>query len=191
MSSITDAKKALRREMKARKAGVSRGEMERQARDVFSQLTKHPFFERAKTLLVYWSLPDELPTEEFINTWYSSHGKRFLLPVVRGEELELYEYLGPSCLQPQPPFGILEPQGTARVSAGEVDLVIVPGVAFSGSTRQRLGRGRGYYDRLLPQMPNAIKVGVCLREQVVASVPCEPHDLAMDYLFYSSSDPSK
>lgn len=188
---IREDKKALRQEIKRRKAGLTQAEMERQARDVFSQLTSQTIFREAATLLAYWALPDELPTEGFINSWYAAPGKRFLLPVVKGNDLELYEYTGPACLHPQPPFGILEPQGTQRVAAGEVDLVIVPGVAFSSTERQRLGRGRGYYDRLLPQMPQAIKVGVCLREQLVAHVPCEAHDLPMEYLFYSHGDPSK
>ena len=165
---IREDKKALRQEIKRRKAGLTQAEMERQARDVFSQLTSQTIFREAATLLAYWALPDELPTEGFINSWYAAPGKRFLLPVVKGNDLELYEYTGPACLHPQPPFGILEPQGT-----------------------QRVGRGRGYYDRLLPQMPQAIKVGVCLREQLVAHVPCEAHDLPKEYLFYSHGDPSK
>ena len=60
-----------------------------------------------------------------------------------------------------------------------IDLVIVPGIAFTPAG-QRLGRGRGYYDRLLPRLRNAYKMGVCWPCQMVTAIPTEPHDMPMD-----------
>lgn len=173
---IVEEKKALRKVIKERKRNLSQEDKERQAKEVYNTLEVLPEFLNARTVLAYWALPDELPTEHFVNEWYLK--KRILLPVVVGEDLELHEYSGPSCLQPQPPFGILEPRGTQLVAPNEVDCVIVPGVAFDDAGH-RLGRGRGYYDRLFPKMPDALRIGVCLGEQMVENVPCEVHDCTM------------
>ena len=61
-----------------------------------------------------------------------------------------------------------------------VDVVVVPGVAFTRDGH-RLGQGGGWYDRFLPQLrPACTTIGVCFREQVVDAVPVEPHDVAID-----------
>jgi 5-formyltetrahydrofolate cyclo-ligase len=76
--------------------------------------------------------------------------------------------------------GILEPAETAETASIEdVEMVLVPGVAYDGSCR-RLGMGGGFYDRLLPNLPaGSITVGLAFDEQVVSEIPCEPHDVAL------------
>ena len=77
-------------------------------------------------------------------------------------------------------FGILEPQGERPCPAGESDLVVCPGVAFTADGR-RLGRGRGYYDRYLGDPAfRGFRVGVCYAHQLVDDLPVEPHDVRMD-----------
>lgn len=184
-----EQKKALRALIKARKKNLTPQEKERQAKVVAEQIWEPVTYGLVEssdydTTLCYWALPDELPTHDIINQLLA-YKKRVVLPVVTGDELELFEYTGESCLQPQPPFGILEPRGTARVDPAEIGIAIIPGVAFDEDWR-RLGRGRGYYDRLFPQMPQAYKIGVCFAEQIVDCVPCEPHDVTMDWLCYEN-----
>jgi 5-formyltetrahydrofolate cyclo-ligase len=78
-------------------------------------------------------------------------------------------------------FGIAEPNGDcAALTLNQLDLILVPGVGFSPNGA-RLGRGGGYYDRLLAQVRN-IKCGVAFDCQVVVEVPQEAHDIRMDYL---------
>ena len=60
-------------------------------------------------------------------------------------------------------------------------MIIVPGVAFD-PTGNRMGRGRGFYDRLLKSTPNAIKVGVAYDFQMLDTLPVEPHDVKMDLI---------
>ncbi len=76
-------------------------------------------------------------------------------------------------------FGIEEPTGAEFTDLDKVDLIIVPGVAFDRQ-RNRMGRGRGFYDRLLKSTPNAYKVGVGFNFQLVDNVPVEPFDVPMD-----------
>ena len=77
------------------------------------------------------------------------------------------------------PHGIRQPSVSApEIAATDVALAIVPGVAFDAAG-VRVGYGGGYYDRLLAAMPDALRVGVAFDEQLVGSIPHEPHDCHM------------
>ena len=77
-------------------------------------------------------------------------------------------------------YNILEPSiNCPQVDINQLDLVIVPGVAFD-HIGGRLGRGGGYYDRFLKKL-NAKFCGVCFREQVVHKTPQDSHDIKMDF----------
>lgn len=143
-----------------------------------SALEAHPAFRAANTILLYHSLPDEVCTHAFVKYWCQY--KRVLLPVVTGDDLELRLYTPESSLAVGA-FGIEEPQGPVFSNYSEIDLAVVPGVAFDPKGN-RLGRGRGYYDRLLPQLVHACKIGICFPFQLVDEVPAEPFDIAMDHV---------
>ena len=100
---------------------------------------------------------------------------------VSGEEmiLEVRE-LAPERLAPGR-WGIWEPTDEAPLLSdySRLDLVVVPGVAFS-SDGKRLGRGKSFYDRFLPLVPRAAFVGVCYPCQVVEQIPADPWDIGMD-----------
>lgn len=148
----------------------------RQSVETMAALEAHPAFGAAKTILLYHSLKDEVNTHEFIKKW--SHDKRILLPVVVGDDLELRLYTGPEDLK-LGAYGIDEPTGTLFTDYAAIDLIAVPGVAFDRKGN-RLGRGKGYYDRLLPRIPSAYKIGICFPYQLVEEVPAEPFDIRMD-----------
>lgn len=130
----------------------------------------------AHTVLLYHSLPDEVDTHDFIRRWAGQ--KRILLPVVKGEDLELRPYTGDNCLA-EGAFHIDEPTGPAFTDYVAIDLAIIPGVAFDRQGN-RLGRGKGYYDRLLPRLENTYKIGLCFPCQLVDRIPAEAHDVKMD-----------
>ena len=127
-------------------------------------------------MLLYHSLPDEVDTHAFIRRW--SAQKRILLPVVKGYDLELRLYTGDDRLT-EGAFHIDEPTGTAFTDYAAIDLAVIPGVAFD-RRGNRLGRGKGYYDRLLPRIPTAYKLGLCFPFQVLNQIPAEAHDIPMD-----------
>ena len=78
-------------------------------------------------------------------------------------------------------FGIREPSATcAEIPPAQVDLILVPAVAFDWHGR-RLGRGRGFYDRLLVKAPG-VKCGVAFDAQMVKEIPAETHDVRMDFI---------
>ncbi len=141
-----------------------------------ASLEAHPVFQEADTVLLYHSLKDEVDTHDFIRRWSSR--KRLLLPAVVGDGLELRLYRDPRSLAVGR-FGIEEPVGEAFTDYEAVRLAVVPGVAFDREGN-RLGRGKGYYDRLLPHIPAAYKIGICYAYQLVDKVPAEPFDIRMD-----------
>lgn len=98
----------------------------------------------------------------------------------RDGELTVHELGGPLEVHR---FGFLQPHATARmVNPDEIDIALLPGLAFD-LHGNRLGRGAGYFDRLLlATRPSARRVGVVPADLVVDRLPAEPHDVQMDYL---------
>lgn len=133
-------------------------------------------FQAAHTILLYHSLDDEVGTHAFIEKWCTR--KQLLLPVVVGDELELRIYQGAHELKVGS-FGIAEPTGQLFTDYDQIDYAVVPGMAFD-KDGNRLGRGKGYYDRLLPKLTHAYKVGICFPYQMVEIVPVEDTDVTMD-----------
>ncbi len=77
-------------------------------------------------------------------------------------------------------LNILEPENPIKIK--EVDVFLVPGVAFTASGK-RLGRGGGYYDKLLSKYPDTLKIGITFNERIMQNLPTESHDISMDYVF--------
>ena len=167
-------KKEIRRKIKAMRSMLLEAEKMSAADEVFEQLEKTAAFLLADRILMYHSLPDELSTHRFLDKW---HGRKsFYLPRVNGVNLEILPY-DESRLE-LGAFHIEEPTGNNTVPAEDIELVIVPAVAYDRSGN-RLGRGKGFYDRLLATT-KATKVGVGYEFQIVDEIPAEPHDVKMD-----------
>jgi 5-formyltetrahydrofolate cyclo-ligase len=108
--------------------------------------------------MAYDPLPGE-PDLAALTEWASSVGVDVFLPVVDGRDLRV------------------EPRD---VDPATLDVVVVPGLAFSVDGH-RLGQGGGHFDRFLPRLsPVCVRIGVAFREQLVAAVPLEPHDVVLD-----------
>lgn len=164
----------IRRKIKAMRSMLLETERLSAADEVFEKLEQTAAFLLADRILMYHSLPDELSTHRFLDKWHDR--KRFYLPRVNGVNLEILPY-DESRLEIGA-FHIEEPTGNDTVSPDEIELVIVPAVAYD-KKGNRLGRGRGFYDRLLAST-KATKVGVGYEFQMVEKIPAEPHDVKMD-----------
>lgn len=159
---------------------LSENERMEAAAAVFGQLERTAAFLMAEHILMYHSLPDELFTHSFLKKW--GGGKHFYLPRVNGVNLDILPYeesrleLGS--------FHIEEPKGDNTIDPSLIDLIVVPAVAYDRKGN-RLGRGKGFYDRLL-STTKATKVGVAYDFQIMDSVPTEPHDVPMDMVISQS-----
>ncbi len=133
----------------------------------------------AQMVMLYAAAPEELSTWPLMDRLLE-RGYIPVFPLVRGEDLV------PILWDEETVFvsdkrGILQPVGGKEVAPGELELVIVPGLSFD-ETGNRLGYGKGYYDRFLAHT-QALRVGYCFQAQIEKKqMQPEPHDVKMDYI---------
>jgi 5-formyltetrahydrofolate cyclo-ligase len=146
-----------------------------------AKLNEQSFFRSAASILFFAPLPDEiniwpllekinrekttaLPCFDFNNQFYTSR---------QVKDLHAEIFSGQ--------FGIREPIGNCvEIPSREIDLVLVPGIVFD-LQGHRLGRGKGFYDRLLAEI-RGVKCAIAFDEQIVEKIPVEPHDVRMDFI---------
>ena len=176
-------KQALREQAHAnRNAQLNKDELSKQICDTFMAL---PEYAAAKTILFYidvrsevrtrHTLPDALKSDKrIIIPWCNEHGELELFPLLNMEELAVGMYK------------ILEPKEELRklpekqVAVQELDLVMVPGVAFDRHGG-RMGHGKGYYDKLLQHArPDTPLVALAFECQLFTEIPAAAHDIFMD-----------
>lgn len=170
MTNKQDLRKMLRQRMSIGSSA--------EASVIINRLRHHSVILRARTLLLYNSLPDEVPTQELIDE-FVSEGKTVLLPrVISATEMQLCRYTGPDDLK-QGAYGIMEPVSEVFTNYQQIEAAIIPGMAFDRQGH-RLGRGKGYYDRFLPLLTNTYKIGVCYPSRLLDEIPVDDHDIMMD-----------
>lgn len=167
-------KQRIREEMKSEKKAIPDEDKLIAEKAVFEQIERLQLYQSADTILMYWATKDELPTHQTIERW--SELKTILLPCVEGDKLLLKRYQkGGKMVQRR--LGIWEPE-LNEIFTENIDLVIVPGIAFD-LQKNRLGRGKGYYDRFFKKYKPS-KIGVCFDCQLLNAVPVARHDKSMD-----------
>lgn len=171
----------IRRKVRAVKSLLSQEDKAQAARSVFGRLEELAAFMLSDRILLYHSLPDELSTREFIDKWCDK--KSFFLPRVNGVGLDILPY-DRSTLR-LGAFQIEEPQGDDTTSIDEIEMVIVPAVAYD-RCGNRVGRGKGYYDRLMKDS-RALKVGVGYDFQFFDEIESEEHDVPVDIVITESN----
>ena len=171
-------KKELRRLIAQEKRNYSVAQKTEWSSSLFQKLEDHPLFLQAHTLLLYHSLPDEVLTHEFIKRWHPY--KRIVLPH-GNENIWVTTARGITNSLQIGAFGIEEPTGSLVENLHEIELSIIPGVAFDCSGN-RLGRGKGYYDRALTKL-QSYRIGVCFQLQLLPHIPVEATDLPMDEIW--------
>ena len=173
-----DRKAALRRSVRDARRAMTPEQRREASGDVCSRLRLLPELLTTRVVLVYAAANSEVDIEPAAIE-LRRRGVRTFYPRVRGEDLDLVPVRDTDPLVAGH-RGIREPVGQAA-DPTLVDAVVVPGVAFDLRGR-RLGQGGGHYDRVLPRIGDALRVGVAFACQVVPRIPDEPHDITMDVL---------
>jgi 5-formyltetrahydrofolate cyclo-ligase len=180
MEDLVRAKQFIRSKVRALKKKYTVDELKGISASAIEKLEALPVFRASQHIFVYWSMPDEVHTHDFIEKWCSE--KNFYLPVVKSNFLELKLFHERKYIVKNPLFNVWEPEGDSLPTLDGIDLAIVPGMAFDRKGN-RLGRGGGYYDRFLPDL-KAHKIGLCFAFQVFETVPVNNFDIPMDELVY-------
>lgn len=162
---------------------IQKAEVSERIMEAIEQL---PVFEQAENVLLYWSLPTEVATHRHVQRW-AVH-KRIYLPVMQGHELVLRRFTERSVLEERR-FGILEPVTGEEITPDRVNLMVVPAVGYD-TLGNRLGHGKGFYDRLLTS-ESPLKIGICFDYQLFDQIPVEPHDIPVDWVICGSSQEVK
>jgi 5-formyltetrahydrofolate cyclo-ligase len=179
---VDSAKAALRASLRARLQAVPPADRAAHSASLRARLRGQEPWRTARSVLFYAPLPDEPDVWPLVEEALAA-GKTVLLPRfdpatqayaacrVRNLSRDLAEGK----------FGIREPAHRCPTAGlNRLDLALVPGVGFTADGR-RLGRGKGFYDRLLASVSGA-KCGIGFDEQLVAQIPLGPHDICLDYL---------
>ena len=182
---IAEQKRALRRQMREVRKQFSAEARAAASVALCAQLGREPVWREARRILAFAPLPDEPDVRPL---WEAAlrEGRTVALPrfdAARGA-YEVRQVRSMADLR-EAYFGILEPEGNSPlVELNQLDVMLIPGVAFDAIGR-RLGRGKGYFDRLLSEV-HGHKCGVAFEWQVVPAVPVEPHDISLNSLLTPS-----
>jgi 5-formyltetrahydrofolate cyclo-ligase len=176
-------KSTLRRALKATLAAINPTDRMNASQRLTNHLLASDLYQSANTILAYAALPNEISLDLFITTALAE-GKRVCIPAIDWDaksmapaqirnldtDLEIGRYGVRAALSSCP-----------LVELNDIDLILIPGLAFDRSFN-RLGRGAGFYDRMIESLPSPrpLLVGVCFSCQIVDAVPTEPHDHPMD-----------
>ena len=172
-------KQEIRKAIRAEKKRIGKEELLQMSLPATELIETNEKYSNANIVMLYHPLWDEVDVRPLFNRALAN-GKRVILPTVKGDDIIPVE-ITTETQWVVGDFDILEP--IAAPYNGPIDLIVVPGVAFDNN-KNRLGRGKGYYDRLLSKMPHIYKIGLCFPFQFVDNIPTESTDIGMDEVVY-------
>jgi len=166
-------KQGMRQKLLERLLSLTKNEIKRRSKDVEDRLSELPIYKQAKVIMVYYPLRGEVDILRKIKKDLGS--KRFCFPVMdlEAKNLRIFEIANLDedfCVGA---WGVMQPdtEKAKEVDIKEIDVVIVPGLAFDRQ-RNRLGRGAGFYDRFLQNItPPTKKVGIAFEFQIMENLP--------------------
>ena len=171
-------KGAIRERIRSLRRGFDMAWVEQASPLILEKVVALPQFSAARVVSCYMALPHEVQTDELIEMCWQL-GKRVCVPaLLKGSHEYELSWLEPGDATVQGPVKIPQPRDIRRVQPKDVNLMIVPAMAFD-RRGNRLGHGCGHYDRLMAKCPG-YKVGLVFEVQMVDEVPVEALDVAVD-----------
>ncbi|MCF7879017.1 MAG: 5-formyltetrahydrofolate cyclo-ligase [Candidatus Omnitrophica bacterium] len=167
------SKQQLRKQMLAKLVALTKNELKRRSKNVETKLSSLSLYKNSEIIMFYYPIEGEVNIKEIIRK--ACLEKKVCLPVtdLLNKTLRIFEIDDLDCGLAKGAFGIKEPnkKKAKELDINEIDTVIVPGLAYDYN-RNRLGRGGGFYDRLLKKLPNSVqKLGVAFDFQILKSLP--------------------
>ncbi|MFH1995768.1 MAG: 5-formyltetrahydrofolate cyclo-ligase [Candidatus Omnitrophota bacterium] len=183
MSYRYKTKREIRKEIYKKLAAQPPSLRGEKSRAIKEKLFQEKAFQKATCVMFYVSMDEEVDTCGMIDDTLKM-GKRVCVPVIMEhiKELKVSEVRNRLEDLERGRYGIYQPKESCErsVPLNDIDVIIVPGVAFD-KKNGRIGRGQGYYDRFLRQLPpDTKKIGLAFDFQVAESLPTESHDVPLD-----------
>jgi 5-formyltetrahydrofolate cyclo-ligase len=176
-------KKALRQELRRQLAALAPGDLQRRSAKACRLLCEQEEYQRAQVLMLFLSTPYEVDTRQLaLRAW--ENNKTVLAPRVAWDQRRMLpvEIQSLASGVEEGFMGIREPVEGLPVPVADIDLVVVPGLGFDAHGN-RLGRGRGFYDRFLSHPDfHGVSCALALEEQIVEAIPVGTTDVAVDML---------
>ena len=176
-------KATIRKQLRALLEDIASEQFGQKSDSACEKLCQRPEFGQAKTIMMFLSLPHEIDTSVAIRIALET-GKRVLVPAVCWGDKSLKPVIVSSvdCEMKEDRYALRHPADERAVAISEIDLVVVPGLGFD-NTGNRLGRGGGFYDRLLGGDDfKGVSCGLALEEQVLDEIPVNSDDMKIDML---------
>lgn len=180
---LQEAKQQLRRELRGKRRGLSVAQVAARSKQIAGHFCFWPFYQGARTVMFYLAMPDEPQTEAMIQDALR-RGKRVCVPLLGEKYGEMTAALITSLddlVTGKMGLKMPAPDKAEIISPADIDLVVVPAVAFDRDGN-RLGMGAGYYDRFLTQSRDCLFLGITWACLLVDSLPHEEHDVRMQCL---------
>ena len=185
-----ETKTHIRKEILSKRASMTSEEVMEKSNTIISRLMEMKVYQDAKDILVYVDFQNEVMTKEFI-VKAISQGKNIFCPVIKNNEMDFYRINNLDDLEAGY-FGILEPRtcndmqkykpkNQIASSSQTKTLLIMPGVAFD-EKKDRIGYGKGYYDRYLATHSGFYIIAVCFELQMIENIEAQTHDKRPDIL---------
>ena len=176
-------KKELRKIMIEKRDNIYKEEKAVMDKNIIFSLKEKEFYKNSKNIFIYLGFGSEIDTMSYIQDFIND-GKHIFIPRtdIKTKKMEAVEITSLDGLK-ENKYGILEPNDNKEeFYKNNLDLIILPGVAFDHSGR-RIGYGGGYYDRYLEDIDKRIiKVALIYDFQLLENVPVEEHDIKADYI---------
>jgi len=174
------AKQALRKQLRSVRAALPASACESRSAEITTRVLALEELRAVETVLAFASIRNEVDTQALIDAFHTM-GKRVALPRVVDRALTLHLVKQGEELRAGA-FSVPEPPADAPpIPAGEVDFALIPALAVD-PRGYRIGYGGGYYDRLLPQLRNALSCALVYDFQLVAEIPELPFDVTVDLI---------
>ena len=174
----TEQKVQIRSEYKKIRNSLTAGQVKEWSDIIISHLISSELFQQAEEIYFYYPLCNEvnlLPAAARA----LKLGKRVGFPRTEGEVIRFYQVKDLSDFK-EGCFHVMEPVSVRALTA-ERPLILTPGLVFDDK-KNRMGYGKGYYDRYFATFPEAVKVGIAYELQIARSIPVDEYDIAMDYI---------
>lgn len=172
-------KNQLKEKILEKRNSLSKEEIIEKSEKIEDTLFNLEQYKKSKTAMFFVSFNSEVHTPDMIIK--ALKDKIVIIPKVVQNEIEPSVIIDFDNLIPSGKFGILEPIELMKIAYKNIDLVLVPGIAFDREGH-RIGYGFGCYDRFLKKVLKAVKIGLCFDFQVIDGIPKEEHDVPVDFI---------